>query len=113
MKILYEGRQDKLNKVLQFECHNCGCIWEADKNEYICGYTENTMDCPYCKTRTYGYKKVNTSAVDDVVELMNIIKKYKPKQEIILIDRKETYYVKLGKTNIYVGVDGEIVIERD
>lgn len=54
------------------------------------------------------------STADDVVELLNIIKKYKPKQEIILIDNSdETYYVKLGKCKIYVGKDDEIVIERD
>lgn len=113
MKILHEGEQDKLNKVLQFECHNCGCIWEADKNEYIYGCTGSTMDCPYCKARAFGHEKVHTVTADDVVKLLNNIKNIKPKQEIILIDNgNETYCVKLGKCKIYIDIDDEIVIER-
>ena len=34
MKIIKEGDLNKLKKIKRFECKECGCIFEADKNEY-------------------------------------------------------------------------------
>lgn len=52
MKILKEGNIDVINKVKRFECTNCGCIFEATKDEYKIGSQYNTTyytcECPFC-----------------------------------------------------------------
>ena len=35
MKIIKEGDYIIANRVIKFSCKNCGCIFEANKNEYI------------------------------------------------------------------------------
>jgi len=34
MKIIKEGNLNKLKKIKRFECRECDCIFDADKNEY-------------------------------------------------------------------------------
>ena len=52
MTIIREGDIRKLKKVFRFECHNCGCIFEAEKGEYRIGthYNEDYYycECPFC-----------------------------------------------------------------
>lgn len=52
MKIIRQGDPDRLHKVKRFMCRECGCIFEADKEEYKTGnqYNESYVwcECPYC-----------------------------------------------------------------
>ncbi len=56
MKIIKAGNINKVNKTRQFTCPECGCIFEADKDEYVFsmdvygqpdGYY---VTCPYCNS---------------------------------------------------------------
>lgn len=62
MKIIKEGNKSILSKIKRFECHDCGCVFEADKNEYQCGEQYNQeyyyCVCPYCKHTTYNEVKI-------------------------------------------------------
>lgn len=58
MKIIKQGKTDKelsaiLNKTKRFECTICGCIFEADWDEYTYKFNLNEMmyycKCPNCK----------------------------------------------------------------
>lgn len=59
MKIIKEGDLELKRAVRTFECDECGCLWEADRTEYV---TETdfrnghvyVMDCPTCGRRCYG-----------------------------------------------------------
>lgn len=61
MRIIREGDKQlaeiKHNKVRQFECHSCYCIWQAGKDEYKVGSQYNNeyyyMNCPCCGSMTY------------------------------------------------------------
>lgn len=57
MKIIKQGDLNKLKRIKQFECKECGCIFEADKNEYKIGsqYNETYYFCVYptCKNTVY------------------------------------------------------------
>ena len=63
MTIIREGNKHlaeiKHNKVRQFECRSCLCIWSAGKNEYKVGEQYNEeyyyMQCPCCGEMTYAY----------------------------------------------------------
>lgn len=56
MKILKPGTFKQINKVKRFDCHNCGCIFEADYTEYqpdSCGDTAfYWCKCPFCGSPT-------------------------------------------------------------
>ena len=57
MKIIKEGDPEKAKGVVQFECDQCGCIFVADKTEWI--YAPQTAQqrgegtyickCPCCR----------------------------------------------------------------
>lgn len=57
MKIIRQGDPDRLHKVKRFICRECGCIFEADKEEYKTGsqYNESYVwcECPYCANTAY------------------------------------------------------------
>lgn len=57
MKIIKEGDLKKLKKIKRFECKECGCIFEAEKDEYKRGSQYNEeyyyCACPYCNQRVY------------------------------------------------------------
>lgn len=53
MKIIKHG--EEYRKAIQFTCE-CGCVFEADSNEYMKTYTDTTetkaayfVNCPECK----------------------------------------------------------------
>lgn len=61
MKIIKFGVTDK--KTKQFICNECGCVFEADKDEYrLADQMEAMHDgieavcvCPHCKYKAYKY----------------------------------------------------------
>lgn len=56
MRIIRDGMPDEDNKIKEFTCVYCGCVFEANKNEYKyiqrkCGkndYVYYQCQCPYC-----------------------------------------------------------------
>ncbi len=65
MKIIKEGKtKEELEKILKntkrFECRTCGCIFEADDDEYE--FEEDRIrttyycSCPNCKQRAFEVK---------------------------------------------------------
>lgn len=52
MKIIKEGDPAKLITAKRFECNKCGCVFEADKDEYKSGMQYNETyfycKCPFC-----------------------------------------------------------------
>ena len=65
MKIIKEGDKKlaelKRNKVKRFECSFCGCIWEANKDEYVTSSQYNDeyyySFCPCCQEIAYVYDR--------------------------------------------------------
>lgn len=55
MKIIKEGDMRKLKRTRQFECDKCGCIFEADDNEYVTDYPYYSVNCPFCNNRVYAH----------------------------------------------------------
>ena len=57
MKIIKEGNLDKLMRVKRFKCKECGCIFEAEKDEYKRGRQYNGTyyycACPCCNQTVY------------------------------------------------------------
>ena len=57
MKIIKEGDLNKLKKIKRFECKECGCIFEAGKDEYKRGSQYNETYyycvCPCCHQTVY------------------------------------------------------------
>ena len=57
MKIIKEGNLDKLKKIKRFECKECGCIFEAEKDEYKWDSQYNETyyycACPCCNQIVY------------------------------------------------------------
>ena len=58
MEIIRQGDLYRLNKIKQFDCPTCGCIFLADKNEYeYSGMQYNKTywkcKCPTCGNWTY------------------------------------------------------------
>lgn len=58
MNIIVEGDCSRLKKTKRFECEECGCIFEADKDEYkYCGSQREGDEwyciCPTCGNKTY------------------------------------------------------------
>lgn len=53
MKIIKQGDLNRLKKTVSFECKTCGCIFEADKDEYSIQHQYNhpyvSVTCPCCK----------------------------------------------------------------
>lgn len=52
MKIIKKGDPAKLITAKRFECCMCGCVFEADKDEYKCSMQYNETyfycKCPFC-----------------------------------------------------------------
>ena len=56
IKIIEPGDLDRLKKIIRFECPDCGCIFEADQQDYkiaepmaaLHDGLEATCECPYC-----------------------------------------------------------------
>ena len=66
MKIIKQGKSKEelkaiFNKIKRFECKTCGCIFEADEDEYECEeeYTYSTYycKCPNCTKEAFEVKK--------------------------------------------------------
>ena len=57
MKVIKEGNLKRLKKTKRFECNKCGCIFEADQDEYSVGYQYNEAyymcTCPTCDCTVY------------------------------------------------------------
>lgn len=69
MKIIRDGdpetaERNRLLKVVEFTCEECGCVFQANKNEYRFFVNQiqgdwYKVDCPYCETTiTPDYSKV-------------------------------------------------------
>ena len=65
MKIIKEGKsKEELEAILKatkrFECKTCGCVFEADNDEYNYMddyiYSRYYCECPNCATRAYEVK---------------------------------------------------------
>lgn len=52
MKIIQDGNLDKLKEIVRFTCKRCGCVFEAEKNEYKTSTQYNETyyicKCPFC-----------------------------------------------------------------
>lgn len=63
MKIIKEGNKQeaekKMKRILTFECCICGCIFEAEKGEYIEGnqYEGDSATCPCCMQTVYLFQE--------------------------------------------------------
>lgn len=57
LHIVREGNKELLYKIRTFECDECGCIFEANKDEYKYGEQYNETYyycvCPCCQRTTY------------------------------------------------------------
>lgn len=57
IKIIKPGK--KPDTTERFECSYCGCVFEADEDDYeeefysLDGYSCNTADCPTCGRKVY------------------------------------------------------------
>lgn len=66
MKIIKQGKTEKelkaiLNKTKRFECKTCGCIFEADKGEYVEEEHGTTYCvCPNCSRNAFEVKMRET-----------------------------------------------------
>lgn len=54
MKIIKEGNLELLKKYVRFECNHCGCVFEAEKGEYVIHSDQRegtwySVKCPTCK----------------------------------------------------------------
>lgn len=65
MKIIKAGDLSRVHRVLRFDCQKCGCVFEANENEYEkadCWAQMHDNEEAYCKcpccgnraTRLYG-----------------------------------------------------------
>lgn len=66
MKILKQGDLERLKKSLQFTCKLCGCVFEANDNEYVLvgeewlnGNIEAVCNCPCCKENVFTCKDID------------------------------------------------------
>ena len=61
MKILKPGDLSLIKRTKRFECRNCGCIFQADKDEYKINHQYNEeyayCQCPFCHKTVYGEMK--------------------------------------------------------
>lgn len=52
IKVVKEGDPNRLKASKRFQCDECGCVFEADKDEYQSDMQYNTMyfycECPCC-----------------------------------------------------------------
>lgn len=69
MKIIKHGDPQKMTK--RFVCSSCGCIFEADSNEYRTHFVRNEMvaacDCPEpnCVGIGYSYETTKGEKIND------------------------------------------------
>ena len=65
MKIIKQGNPEIINKPKKFSCSRCGCVFEADKNEYKAGNQYNDIyfyaECPCCKANAGEVVNINLS----------------------------------------------------
>lgn len=61
MKVIREGDRElarkKEERVLQFMCSVCGCIWEATKDEYNTTFNSYNQGYAECNCPTCGHKE--------------------------------------------------------
>lgn len=62
MKIIVNGDLDRTKRTIRFTCKSCGCVWEANKDEYTyhCDQRDGEfsyMKCPCCGNVVYGAYK--------------------------------------------------------
>ena len=53
MKVIKQGDLSKVDTTRRFECHVCGCVWEATPRDYLHIYDVHNehligCDCPTC-----------------------------------------------------------------
>lgn len=57
MKVIKSGDIERTKKIKTFECEKCGCVFQANKNEYKTGEQYNEVyyycKCPTCKSTVY------------------------------------------------------------
>ena len=62
MTIIKEGDLQKPKKIKRFECHECGCVWEAERKEYKEESARNesyySMPCPTCGKTVYASNQI-------------------------------------------------------
>lgn len=59
MKVIIPGDIERTKRIIRFTCRDCGCVWEAGKDEYTYNFDQkdgeySSMKCPCCGTKTYG-----------------------------------------------------------
>ena len=53
--ILKQGNLNRLKRTLRFECKKCGCVFDAEQDEYKSQYSQREMcgwyeiKCPCCE----------------------------------------------------------------
>ena len=64
MKIIQQGDLKRLDKTLRFTCNACGCVWDANANEYRLEWDRNSQypvcECPTCGKASYDGKRIAT-----------------------------------------------------
>jgi len=56
-KIILPGKKEVLKATKRFECPKCGCVFDADKDDYETGTQYNDVyyscECPMCGVMAY------------------------------------------------------------
>ena len=57
MKVIVAGDIERTKRIIRFTCRDCGCVWEAGKDEYTYNFDQkdgeySSMKCPCCGTKT-------------------------------------------------------------
>lgn len=70
MKILVPGDQRRANRCKRFECEECGCVFIADKSEYMNRSNQREGPlyesvCPCCKRTVWNNSDQIIIAVED------------------------------------------------
>jgi RNase P subunit RPR2 len=62
MKIIKHGDLKRLDTVRRFTCSACGCVWDANKNEYRVEFGLNesvtVCECPTCGLSAYDGRRI-------------------------------------------------------
>ena len=57
MEIIKKGEIERVEETKMFECKRCGCVFKADRSEYISGQHYDdfyyTCTCPTCGKTVY------------------------------------------------------------
>lgn len=70
MKIIKDGDLNRLKRIRRFSCDTCGCLFEADKDEYEADTQYNETfylcNCPCCGSKAKESKNTSWANMRDV-----------------------------------------------